>query len=70
MKILSPEQSESVPVTIGVIDKMTLTVSVTGGLEQFPPDTTSVYVPELAAEAFGITGFCKDEENPFGPVHE
>ena len=37
-----------------------------------PPDAhpliVTVYVPEAAGVAFGIEGFWRFEENPFGPV--
>ena len=29
-----------------------------------------LYTPDVAAVALVIVGFCKDEVNPFGPVHE
>jgi hypothetical protein len=32
--------------------------------------TFTVYVPVAAVVAFTIDGFCEEEENPFGPVHE
>ena len=32
--------------------------------------TVTVYVPELADVPFDIIGFCCDEVNPLGPLHE
>lgn len=32
--------------------------------------TVTEYVPEFAPVAFGILGFCTEEVNPAGPVHE
>jgi hypothetical protein len=32
--------------------------------------TLTEYVPDSAVVAFGMEGFCVEEVNPFGPVHE
>lgn len=37
---------------------------------QEPIVTVTVYAPELTAPDPGMEGFCDEEVNPFGPLHE
>jgi hypothetical protein len=48
----------------------TVTTVVPAALMQPLTETVTEYVPVAAVVAFATDGFCKEEENPFGPVHE
>ena len=47
----------------------TVTAIVATGLAH-PLLITSEYVPVAATVAFGMVGFCREDEKPLGPVHE
>lgn len=49
---------------------LTTTVVVPARLVQPPTVIVTEYVPAAAAVTPVMDGFCKLEENPFGPVHE
>ena len=48
----------------------TVTAVVPGELAHPATETVTEYIPLFAAAALAITGFCIDEEKPFGPVQE
>jgi len=52
----------------GVVFTVTLTVAI--GLAHPPTVAVTEYVPAAAAVTPLMAGFCEDEVNPFGPVHE
>lgn len=45
-------------------------IAIVTGVLAHPLLTMQVYVPAAASVTLEIEGFCNDEENPFGPVHE
>ena len=66
------------PAQIGLLlpavgaDGVGFTATVVVAAELGHPLTVTVteYVPAIADVAFVIDGFCDDDVNPFGPVHE
>ena len=58
------------PATGGVGVGLTVTVTLPAALEQLFKVAVTKYVPDALVFAFGMVGFCNEELNPFGPVHE
>ncbi len=49
---------------------VTVTFVLAEAVQPFASVTVRLYTPALAEVAPGIEGFCREDTNPFGPVHE